>query len=91
MTSIRDAAPGGPDYAGEVDHALLIACLVADFDAFALHTSSTSLRALLPLCPEEAVGPIKDALSQVQMLYVKESSPKEDPPPPESKIWTPGS
>ena len=30
-------------------------------------------RALLPLCPEEAVGPIKDALSQVQMLYVKET------------------
>ena len=30
-------------------------------------------RQLLPLCPEEAVGPIKDALSQVQMLYVKET------------------
>jgi hypothetical protein len=29
-------------------------------------------RALLPLCPEEAVGPIRDALSQVQMLYVRE-------------------
>jgi hypothetical protein len=28
-------------------------------------------RALLPLCPEEVVAPIKDALSQVQMLYVK--------------------
>ena len=28
-------------------------------------------RALLPLCPEEAVAPLKDALSQVQMLYVK--------------------
>ena len=53
-------------------------------------------RALLPLCPEEAVGPIKDALSQVQMLYVKET---QGAPPPEddakqraearSKIWTP--
>jgi len=29
-------------------------------------------RALLPLCPEEAVAPIKDALAQIQLLYVKE-------------------
>jgi hypothetical protein len=53
-------------------------------------------RALLPLCPEEAVGPIKDALAQVQMLYVKET---QGTPPPDdeaqqraearSKIWTP--
>jgi hypothetical protein len=53
-------------------------------------------RALLPLCPEEVVGPIKDALSQVQMLYVKET---QGAPAPEddakqraearSKIWTP--
>ena len=53
-------------------------------------------RALLPLCPEEVVGPIKDALSQVQMLYVKET---QGTPTPEddaaqraearSKIWTP--
>jgi hypothetical protein len=60
-------------------------------------------RELLPLCPEEAIGPIKDALSQVQMLYVKEhGSPAEpaDPADPgasdaderakaRSKIWTP--
>jgi hypothetical protein len=60
-------------------------------------------RQLLPLCPEDAVGPIKDALSQVQMLYVKET--RGDPPPSaepstsdeaerakaRSKIWTPGS
>jgi hypothetical protein len=53
-------------------------------------------RQLLPLCPEEAVGPIKDALSQVQMLYVKESGTAA-PPETEaeeraearSKIWTP--
>jgi hypothetical protein len=57
-------------------------------------------RELLALCPEEAVGPIKDALSQVQMLYVKEHGNR--PPPGEpgamgpderakarSKIWTP--
>lgn len=37
-------------------------------------------RQLLPLCPEEAVGPIKDALSQLQMLYVKEmGSPAAEP------------
>lgn len=60
-------------------------------------------RQLLPLCPAEAVAPIKDALSQVQMLYVKET--QGDPPPSaepstsdeaerakaRSKIWTPGS
>ena len=58
-------------------------------------------RALLPMCPEEVVGPIKDALSQVQMLYVKETqgAPAEGAPSPEddakqraearSKIWTP--
>jgi hypothetical protein len=60
-------------------------------------------RQLLPLCPEDTVGPIKDALSQVQMLYVRET--KGDPPSSaepsasdeaerakaRSKIWTPGS
>jgi hypothetical protein len=45
-------------------------------------------RHMLPLVPEEAKPPIQNALDQIQMLYVKESSP---PPPPESKIWTPGS
>jgi hypothetical protein len=59
-------------------------------------------RELLPLCPEEAVGPIRDALAQVQMLYVKESggqAPPAEPPSAEdearakarAKIWTPGS
>jgi hypothetical protein len=43
-------------------------------------------RELLPLCPEEAVGPIKDALSQVQMLYVRETTQREEARP---KIWTP--
>jgi hypothetical protein len=48
-------------------------------------------RHMLPLVPEEAKPPIQNALDQIQMMYVKESSPKEDEPPPESKIWTPGS
>jgi hypothetical protein len=53
-------------------------------------------RAVLPLCPEEEVGPIQDALSQVQMLYVKETQqqPAPDTEADErakarSKIWTP--
>ncbi len=61
-------------------------------------------RAMLPLCPEEAVGPIQEALSQVQMLYVKETRQAggADPQPEadreaeerakaRAKIWTPGS
>jgi hypothetical protein len=59
-------------------------------------------RQLLPLCPEEAVGPIKDALSQLQMLYVKETQTEAQPAAADageddakqraearSKIWTP--
>ena len=49
-------------------------------------------RHMLPLVPDEAKGPIQNALDQIQMLYVKESESKDEPPPePESKIWTPGS
>ena len=48
-------------------------------------------RHMLPLVPDEAKPPIQNALDQIQMLYVKESSPKLDEPPPQSKIWTPGS
>jgi len=32
-----------------------------------------AVRALLPLCPEEQVGPIREALSQLQMVYVRET------------------
>ena len=56
-------------------------------------------RELLPLCPEEAVAPIKDVLSQVQMLYVKETGNRAHSAEPSasgseraearSKIWTP--
>jgi hypothetical protein len=61
-----------------------------------------AVRQLLPLCPQEQVGPIQEALTQLQMAYVKateqpgaeqpaaaqpESEP--EPPKPESKIWTP--
>ena len=50
-------------------------------------------RHMLPLVPDEAQAPIQNALDQVQMLYVRESSAPEDKPdePPPPKIWTPGS
>jgi hypothetical protein len=48
-------------------------------------------RHMIPLLPEDAEAPIQNALDQVQMLYVRETSPKEDEPPPPPKIWTPGS
>jgi hypothetical protein len=50
-------------------------------------------RHMLSLVPEDAKPPIQNALDQVQMLFVRESSagPREDEPPPPSKIWTPGS
>jgi hypothetical protein len=54
-----------------------------------------AVRALLPLCPEDQAQPIRDALSQLQMAYVRETQdPGEEPPPPEPPkpdIWTPGS
>jgi hypothetical protein len=43
-----------PDYAGEVDHAQLLDRL-ATYDGWVLHTSSTALREVLPLCPPEAL------------------------------------
>lgn len=41
------------DYAGEVDHTVLLGQLVG-FDGWLLHTSSVALRDILPLCPPEA-------------------------------------
>lgn len=62
-------------------------------------------RALLPMLPQEQaeqLAPIRDALSQLQMIYVKETGgtpeqPQEQQPDPEaaerekarSKLWTP--
>lgn len=42
-----------PDYAGEVDHEMLLLQL-SGFDGFVLHTSSVALKNVLPLCPPEA-------------------------------------
>jgi hypothetical protein len=51
------------------------------------HKAIEAVRALLPLCPEEEAAPIKDALSQLQMLYVKETDERAKA---RAKIWTPG-
>lgn len=43
-----------PDYAGEVDHAELIARLTTNYpDGWVLHCSSPTLRILLPMCPPD--------------------------------------
>jgi hypothetical protein len=62
------------------------------------------VRALLPLCPQEEVGPIRDALSQLQMMYVRatqsgaqpsepgepaEPAPDDERAKARSKIWIP--
>jgi hypothetical protein len=56
-----------------------------------------AVRALVPLCPDEQAQPIQDALSQLQMAYVRETQgtaeapPAPEPPkPPKPDIWTPG-
>ena len=60
-------------------------------------------RALIPLVPGDELGPIRDALSQLQMAFARESQGVPEPPPdaPEppsdeeerakarAKLWTP--
>jgi hypothetical protein len=43
-----------PDFAGEVDHAALIARLETEFDGWVLHTHVPGLRVVLPLLPATA-------------------------------------
>lgn len=50
-----------------------------------------AVRALLPLLPqEEDLGPIRDALSQLQMVYVRETQGGGAPPPPSGATPPPG-
>ena len=49
-------------------------------DAAEAKKAIDAARAMLPLCPEDSVAPIKDALAQVQMIYVKESGEQGAPP-----------
>ena len=57
-----------------------------------------AVRALLPLCPEEQMKPVREALDQLQMIYAREVGQGGQPPEPESdperekaksKLWTP--
>ncbi len=43
-----------------------------------------AVRALLPLCPQGELGPVRDAVSQLQMIYVRETAEAggEAPPAP---------
>ena len=68
-------------------------------------TGIEAVRALLPLCPQDQVAPVRDALSQLQMIYAREvqqpaeaaqdeAAGKQDDEEAErakarSKIWTP--
>ena len=68
-------------------------------------TGIEAVRALLPLCPQDQVAPVRDALSQLQMIYAREvqqpaeaaqdeAAAKQDDEEAErakarSKIWTP--
>jgi hypothetical protein len=60
-----------------------------------------AVRVLLPLCPEDQVGPVKEAVSQLQMLFARESQQPDEAAGGEageedverekarSKLWTP--
>ena len=68
-------------------------------------TGIDAVRALLPLCPQDQVAPVRDALSQLQMIYAQEAQQPGAPPAQEdaakpdedqaerekarSKLWTP--
>ena len=62
-------------------------------------TGIEAVRALLPLCPEDQAAPVKDALSQLQMLFARESqepaaedkasAEDEERAKARSKLWTP--
>src|SRR4051812_756532 len=68
-------------------------------------TGIEAVRALLPLCPQDQLDPVKDALSQLQMIYAREVQQPAEGKEPEgastageddaerakarSKLWTP--
>ena len=55
------------------------------------------VRALMPVCPEDAQAALRDPLSQLQLAWAKPggepaAEPEPQPEPkPESRLWTPGS
>jgi hypothetical protein len=59
-----------------------------DFDQAKLAIEGA--RALMPLVPGDELGPIRDALSQLQMAFAREAQgapepPADAPPPPETE------
>jgi hypothetical protein len=59
-----------------------------------------AVRALLPLCPEDQVEPVREALSQLQMIFAREAQgggeqpgeqarPDAEQEKAKSKLWTP--
>ena len=52
----------------------------AEKDLGQAHTAIEAVRALLPLVPEEPAAPIREALSQLQMAYVRETESGGAPP-----------
>jgi hypothetical protein len=52
-------------------------------------------QAILPLCPAEQAGPIKEAIAQLQIAYVQAQKEPEEPDEPDEPekpkpdIWTP--
>ena len=59
-----------PDYAGEVDHAELIARLERDYDGWVLHTASTTLGIVLPLVPPtgDELAAVRSCLARLGLL-----------------------
>jgi hypothetical protein len=49
-----------------------------------------AVRALLPLSPQEDLGPVRDALSQLQMLYARETQGGGAPAPQAGEQPAPG-
>ncbi|HXJ29495.1 MAG TPA: hypothetical protein VNG35_02590 [Gemmatimonadales bacterium] len=89
-------------YAGEVDHAALLARLGAEFpDGWALSCSSPSLRLLLPLCPEDVrvaawVKPfhafkkgVRPAYAWEPVLFRGGRNSGQPPPPKGGRATTP--
>ena len=59
--------------------------LAEEHDLEQVKAAIDATRALLPQLPEEVHKPIKDALSQLQMAYVKEAQQPEEPGDPQEE------
>ncbi|HLM27567.1 MAG TPA: hypothetical protein VK304_11445 [Thermoleophilaceae bacterium] len=53
------------------------------------HEGIEAVRVLLPLCPQDELAPIRDALSQLQMIYVRETGGEAGPEAPQAEQGQP--